>query len=253
MDVKGHAAIVTGGGSGMGAETARHLAAAGAKVALFDVNMDGARAVAKEIGGLAVECDVANNAAVESAFATAREAHGPSRVLMNCAGIGIGGLIVGREGPMPLEHFTKVININLVGSFNCMRLAANDMAQMEPLADDERGVIISTASVAAFEGQVGQCAYSASKGAIVALSMPAARELSRFGIRVMVIAPGYIDTPMMAGLPDKVRDSLLATTLFPKRLGEAAEYAKLAMHMIDNVLLNGEVVRLDGGIRMPPR
>lgn len=253
MDVQGHAAIVTGGGSGLGAETARFLAKAGAKVTVFDINMDGAKAVAEEIGGTAVECDVSKGESVEAAFAAAREAHGPARVLINCAGIGVGGLIVGREGPMPLEHYTKVIEINLIGSFNCLRLAANDMATLDPLTDDERGVIISTASVAAFEGQIGQAAYSSSKGAIVALTMPAARELARYGVRVLAIAPGYIDTPLMKSLPDKVRDGLRAGTLFPRRFGEADEYAKLVMHMVDNVMLNGECVRLDGGVRMTPK
>ncbi len=253
MDVKGHAAIVTGGGSGLGAETARHLAKAGAKVAVFDINMDGATAVAEEIGGVAVECDVANAGAVEAAFAAAREANGPARVLINCAGIGVGGRIVGRDGPMPLDHYTRVININLVGTFDCMRHAANDMATLDPMADDERGVIISTASVAAYEGQIGQAAYSSSKGAIVALTLPAARELARYGVRVLAIAPGYIDTPLMKSLPDKVRDGLREGTLFPRRFGEADEYASLVMHMVGNVMLNGECVRLDGGVRMTPR
>ena len=253
MKVQGHAAIVTGGGSGLGAETARHLAKAGAKVAVFDINMDGAKAVAEEIGGVAVECDVANAGSVEAAFATAREANGPARVLINCAGIGVGGRIVGRDGPMPLDHYTRVININLVGSFDCMRHAANDMATLDPMADDERGVIISTASVAAYEGQIGQAAYSSSKGAIVALTLPAARELARYGVRVLAIAPGYIDTPLMKSLPDKVRDGLREGTLFPRRFGEANEYASLVMHMVGNVMLNGECVRLDGGVRMTPR
>lgn len=253
MDVKGHAAVVTGGGSGMGAVTARHLATAGAKVAVFDVNMDGAGAVAKEIGGIAVECNVADAASAEAAFATAREAHGPARVLINCAGVGAGGLIVGKEGPMELETFTRVININLNGTFNCMRLAAADMKDMDPLDEDERGVIISTASVAATEGQIGQAAYAASKGGIVALMSPAARELARWGIRVLTIAPGFIDTPMMAGLPEKVHAALLETMLFPKRLGRPDEFARLILHIIGNVILNNEIIRLDGGVRMPPR
>ncbi len=253
MDIQGHAAIVTGGGSGLGAETARFLAKAGAKVAVFDINVDGAKAVAEEIGGTAVECDVSKGESVEAAFATARDAQGPARVLINCAGIGVGGRIVGREGPMPLEHYTKVIEINLIGTFNCLRLAANDMATLDPLADDERGVIISTASVAAYEGQIGQAAYSSSKGAIVALTLPAARELARYGVRVLAIAPGYIDTPLMKSLPDKVRDGLREGTLFPRRFGEADEFAKLVLHMVDNIMLNGECVRLDGGVRMTPK
>ncbi len=253
MDVKGHAAVVTGGGSGMGAETARHLAAAGAKVAVFDVNMEGANEVAGEIGGLAVECNVTDGPSAEAAFAAAREAHGAARVLVNCAGIGAGGLIVGKEGPMAFEAFTRVIEVNLNGTFNCLRLAAADMAELDPLDGDERGFIVSTASVAAFEGQIGQAAYAASKGGIIALMSPAARELARYGIRVLTIAPGFIDTPMMAGLPEKVHDSLMNTLLYPKRLGQPAEFARLVMHMIENVILNNDVVRLDGGVRMPPR
>ena len=253
MDVKGHAAVVTGGGSGMGAETARHLAAAGAKVAVFDVNMDGAGAVAKEIGGIAVECNVADGASAEAAFATAREANGAARVLINCAGVGAGGLIVGKDGPMALETFTRVIDINLNGTFNCMRLAAADMIELDPLDEDERGIIVSTASVAAMEGQIGQAAYSASKGGIAALMSPAAREFARHGIRVLTIAPGFIDTPMMAGLPEKVHDALMQTLLYPKRLGRPDEFARLILHIIGNVILNNDLIRLDGGIRMPPR
>lgn len=253
MDVRGQAAIVTGGASGLGAETARALAKAGAKVAVFDINLEGALKMAKEIGGMAADCNVTDPASAEAAMAKAREAHGPARVLVNCAGVGTAKRIVGREAPMPLEDFTRVININLVGTFNMMRLAAFDMAKLPPLADDERGVIISSASVAAYEGQIGQAAYSASKGGIVALTLPAARELAQFGIRVLAIAPGVFLTPLMDGLPPDAQKSLAASIPFPKRLGRADEYAALAMHMISNVHLNGECVRIDGALRLAPR
>jgi NAD(P)-dependent dehydrogenase (short-subunit alcohol dehydrogenase family) len=253
MDAKGHAALVTGGGSGLGAATARRLAKAGAKVAVLDINLDGAKAVAAEIGGLAVACDVADAASAEAAVATARQAHGPARVLINCAGIGPAARIVGRDGAMPLQVFSRVNNINLIGSFNLMRLAATDMSKLEPLADGERGLIVSTASVAAYDGQIGQAAYAASKGGIVALTLPAARELARFGIRVNVIAPGIFATPLLLGMPQPVQDSLAASIPFPSRFGTGDEYAKLVMHMLENVMLNGEVIRLDGAIRMPPK
>jgi NAD(P)-dependent dehydrogenase (short-subunit alcohol dehydrogenase family) len=253
MDVRGQAAIVTGGASGLGAETARTLAKAGAKVAVFDVNLEGALKMAKEIGGVAADCNVTDPASAEAAMAKARAAHGPARVLVNCAGIGTAKRIVGREAPMALEDFTRVINVNLVGTFNMMRLAAFDMAKLPPLADDERGVIISSASVAAYEGQIGQAAYSASKGGIVALTLPAARELAQFGIRVLAIAPGVFLTPLMDGLPPDAQKSLAASIPFPKRLGRPDEYAALVMHMISNVHLNGEVVRIDGALRLAPR
>jgi NAD(P)-dependent dehydrogenase (short-subunit alcohol dehydrogenase family) len=253
MQVKGHAALITGGGSGLGAATARALAAAGAKVAILDVNMDNAKKVAKETGGIAVKCDVADAASAEGAVAEARAKNGPARILINCAGIGPAARIVGKDGPMPLAEFAKVININLIGSFNMMRLAGADAQKLEALADGERGVIISTASVAAFEGQIGQAAYAASKGGVVALTMPAAREFARFGIRVMAIAPGLFGTPMLLGMPQNVQDSLAASVPFPTRFGTPEEYAKLAMHIIDNAMLNGEVIRLDGAIRMQPK
>jgi NAD(P)-dependent dehydrogenase (short-subunit alcohol dehydrogenase family) len=254
MDVKGHAAVVTGGGSGLGAETARHLARAGAKVAIFDVNKDGAQAVANEIGGIAIACDVADAASAEAAFAEAAAKHGAARVLINCAGIGPAALIVNREKkPMPLADFSKVISINLIGSFNCLRLAAAGMTSLDPLDEGERGIIISTASVAAFEGQIGQVAYAASKGGVVGMMLPAARELARHGIRVMTIAPGYIATPLLLNMPDNVKESLIATQLFPKRFGQPSEYARLCLDIIGNVMLNGDVIRLDAGARMPPR
>jgi NAD(P)-dependent dehydrogenase (short-subunit alcohol dehydrogenase family) len=253
MQVKGHAAIVTGGGSGLGAGTAKALAAAGAKVAVLDVNMDGAEKVAQEIGGIAVKCDVASAEDGEKAVAAARAKHGAARILINCAGIAPAARIVGREGPLALADFARVINVNLIGSFNMMRLAAADMGKLEPLADGERGVIVSTASVAAFEGQIGQAAYAASKGGVAALTIPAAREFARTGIRVMTIAPGIFGTPMLLGMPQAVQDSLAASVPFPSRLGTPEEYAKLVLHILDNVMLNGEVIRLDGAIRMAPK
>ncbi|WP_339855694.1 SDR family NAD(P)-dependent oxidoreductase [uncultured Nisaea sp.] len=253
MQVQGQAAIVTGGGSGLGAGTARVLAAAGAKVALFDVNEEGAQKVAAEIGGIAVPCDVSDAASAEAAIATAREAHGPARILVNCAGIAPAERIVSRNGPMPLDNFRKVIEVNLIGTFNMMRLAAADMQGMDPLEDGERGIVISTASVAAFEGQIGQSAYAASKGGVHALTIVGAREFAKVGIRFNTIAPGLFGTPMLLGMPQDVQDSLAATVPYPSRFGTPEEYAKLAMAMIDNVMLNGETVRLDGAIRMQPR
>ena len=253
MQIKNHAAIVTGGGSGLGAATARALAEAGAKVALLDINEQAAGAVAAEIGGLAVACNVADAASAERAVGAARAAHGAARILINCAGIGPAARIVGRDGPMALDAFRQVIEINLVGTFNLMRLAAADMVALEPLADGERGVIVSTASVAAFEGQIGQAAYSSSKGGVAALTLPAAREFAQFGVRVLAIAPGIFGTPMLRALPQEAQDSLGASVPFPKRLGEPREFAALVLHCIHNGYLNGEVIRLDGALRMAPR
>lgn len=253
MKIEGQAAIVTGAASGLGAATAQALAAAGARVALFDLKTEAVAALAERIGGVAVPCDVADAASAEAAFARARAAHGPARILVNCAGIVAGARIVGREGPMALEDFARVINVNLVGSFNMLRLAAADMTGLEALADNERGVIINTASIAAFEGQIGQAAYAASKGGVASLTLPAARELARHGIRVLAIAPGLFSTPMLAGLPQEVQDSLGGKTPFPPRLGRPEEYAALALHMIGNVMMNGAVVRLDGAIRLEPK
>jgi NAD(P)-dependent dehydrogenase (short-subunit alcohol dehydrogenase family) len=253
MQLKGEAALVTGGGSGLGAATARALAKSGAKVAVLDINEANAQKIAGEIGGLAVVCDVADAKSGEAAVAKARAAHGPARVLINCAGIGIGQRIVGREGPHPLDQFSRVININLVGSFNLMRLAAVDMQKLDPLSDGERGIIISTASVAAFEGQIGQAAYSASKGGIVALTMPAAREFAASGIRVNTIAPGLFATPLMASLPPQVQESLGKSVPFPQRLGKPEEYAELVLAIIANPMINGETIRLDGALRMQPK
>jgi len=253
MRVDGHAALVTGGGSGLGAATARALAKAGAKVAILDINEGAAQAVAAELGGIALRCDVADAASAEGAVAAAGAAHGAARILVNCAGIATAQRIVGRDGPLPLADFKRVIDINLVGSFNLMRLAAAGMLPLAALEDGERGVILSTASVAAFEGQIGQAAYAASKGGVASLTLPAAREFARSGIRVVAIAPGLFQTPMMAGLPQAAQDSLAASVPFPPRLGRPEEYARLAMEIIGNPMINGATIRLDGALRMAPR
>lgn len=250
MDVKGHAALVSGGASGLGKAIATALIEAGAKVALLDVNEDRTAETAAEIGAFAAPCDVTDADSTEAAVAKAREANGPARVLVNCAGVGPAKRIVGRDGPMPLEWFANVININLIGSFNVMRLAAADMSALDALADGERGIIINTASVAATEGQIGQAAYSASKGGVAAMTLPAARELARAGVRVNTISPGLFATPMMFALPEDVQEALGKSVPFPPRLGTAEEFAALAMHLISNVMINGEVVRLDGALRM---
>ncbi len=250
MKLSGHGAIVTGGGSGLGAETGRALAAAGAKVALLDVKAEAAEAVAAEIGGLGLACDVASAEAAEAAVARARQAHGPARVLVNCAGIAPAKRIVGRNGPMALADFEQVIRVNLIGSFNLLRLAAADMAEVDPLEDGERGVIISTSSIAAGEGQLGQAAYAASKAGIVGMMMPAAREFARVGIRVLTIAPGLIATPLLLGMPREVQDKLAAQVPFPKRFGKPSEFAGLVMHILGNPMLNADVIRLDGALRM---
>jgi NAD(P)-dependent dehydrogenase (short-subunit alcohol dehydrogenase family) len=253
MEIKGYSAIVTGGASGLGAATARALAGAGAKVAIFDVNEKAASEVAIDINGIAVKCDVADSASGEAAVKKAASDHGPARILVNCAGVGPAKRIVGRDGPMPLADYERVIKINLIGTFNIMRLVAANMQPLEAFADGERGVIVSTASVAAFEGQVGQAAYASSKGGIAALTLPAAREFAQFGIRVLAIAPGIFGTPMLRALPQEAQDSLGASVPFPKRLGSPSEFAALVMHCIRNTYLNGEVIRLDGALRMAPR
>jgi NAD(P)-dependent dehydrogenase (short-subunit alcohol dehydrogenase family) len=253
MDIAGHAAVVTGGASGLGAATARMLAEAGAKVAIFDVNHKAAAEVAIDINGIAVTCDVTDSAATEKAFAKAAADHGTARILINCAGVGPAKRIVGREGPMPLDDFARVVSINLVGTFNAMRLAAAAMQSVSPMQDGERGIIICTASVAAYDGQIGQAAYAASKGGVVGLVLPAAREFAQFGIRVNAIAPGIFSTPMLHALPEAAQQSLAAAVPFPKLLGQPPQYAALVRHMIENRYLNGEVVRLDGALRMAPR
>ena len=250
MDISGHGAIVTGGGSGLGAETARHLAKAGAKVCVLDLDGDKAAAVAAETGGLGIACDVASAEAAEAAVAQAREAHGPARVLVNCAGIAPAKRIVGRGGPMPLDDFDRVIRVNLIGSFNLLRLAAADMAAAEPLDDGERGVIISTSSIAAGEGQLGQAAYAASKAGIVGMMLPAAREFAKAGVRVLTIAPGLIATPLLLNMPQEVQDNLAGQVPFPHRFGKVEEFAALAMHIVANTMLNAGTIRLDGAMRM---
>ena len=253
MKISGHGVIVTGGGSGLGAATAETLAAQGAKVTIVDLNAEAAKAVATRIGGLALPGDVTDEAAMVAVFESARQSHGPCRVLVNCAGIGVAKRVVGRDGPMPLAEFEKVIRINLVGSFNMMRLAGAQMSLAEPLDTGERGVIISTSSVAAFEGQIGQAAYSASKGGIASLTLPVAREFASFGIRVLAIAPGLFLTPLLNSLPPEVQQTLGASIPVPRRLGAPEEFAGLVAHMVENTFLNGEIVRLDGALRLPPK
>ncbi len=253
MDIKGVAALVTGAASGLGAATAAALAKAGAKVALLDVNEEGAVASAQRVGGVGLRCDVTDDASADAAVKAAARAHGPARILVNCAGIGPAKRMVGREGPMPLADFSRVVEINLIGTFNMMRLAASAMSALDPLDGGERGVIVSTASIAAFEGQIGQTAYAASKGGVAALTLPAARELSQFGIRVMAIAPGIFGTPMLKALPQAAQDSLGASVPYPARLGDPAEFAELVLTIAQNRYLNGEVIRIDGALRMAPR
>jgi NAD(P)-dependent dehydrogenase (short-subunit alcohol dehydrogenase family) len=253
VQIDGMAAIVTGGASGLGGATAMALAEAGAKVAILDVNAAAAEQAASRIGGLGLACDVRDGPAMEAALAAASKAHGAARILVNCAGIGTPGRAVGRDGPLALEKFESVIAVNLTGTFNAARLAAFGMQSLDPLAEGERGVIINTASVAAYEGQVGQPAYAASKGGIVALTLPLAREFAQFGIRVMTIAPGIFETPMLAGLPEEVRETLAADVPFPRRLGQPEDYARLALHIVESPMMNGETIRLDGAIRLKPR
>jgi NAD(P)-dependent dehydrogenase (short-subunit alcohol dehydrogenase family) len=254
MEIAGMAALVSGGASGLGRATAAALAGAGAKVTLLAINAAAAEATAGELGALGLGCDVTDAGATEAAVAAARDKHGPARIVVNCAGIGRAGRIVDRDGkPMPLEQFRQVVEVNLIGSFNLLRVAAADMIGLDPLADGERGVIMMTASIAAYDGQIGQAAYSASKGGIVGLTLPAARELARYGIRVVAIAPGVFATPMLAGLPEAAQTSLAANVPFPQRLGSPDEYAALALHICANRMLNGEVIRLDGALRMSPR
>lgn len=253
MNVEGQIAIVTGAGSGLGEATARALAAKGARVAIFDVGMERAQAVAADIGGIAVKCDVSDADSGVAAMAEVQQKLGAARILVNCAGIAIGVKTIGKEGPHPLDQYRRVIEINLVGTFNMIRLFADAAAKLEPLHGGERGVIVNTASVAAYDGQVGQAAYSASKGGVVGMTLPVARDLARSGIRVCTIAPGIFRTPMMAAMPQDVQDSLGAAVPFPSRLGEPSEYAALALHIVGNQMLNGETIRLDGAIRMAPK
>lgn len=250
MKISGIAAVVTGGASGLGAATARLLAANGAKVALLDMNAASCEAVAKEIGGIALACDVTDAASAEAALKDAKAKHGAARLVVNCAGIAPAAKVVGRKGPHDLDLFRKVIEVNLIGTFNILRLAAADMFDLPPLDDNERGLIINTASIAGYEGQIGQAAYSASKGGVIGLTLPAARELAATGIRIVTIAPGLVETPMFNNLAPQAVEALVASTVFPQRLGKPDEYAKLVLHIADNVLLNGGTIRMDGAIRL---
>ena len=254
MNLENVAMVVTGGASGMGAATASTLSNRGARVALFDLNGEAVKEVAAKIGGLGLEVDVSDEASVQQALDTVERDLGIPRVVVSCAGVAPASRIVGREAPHALELFQRVINVNLVGTFNVLRLAAAKMTALEPTSKSgQRGVIINTASVAAFEGQIGQAAYASSKGGVVALTLPAARELARFGIRVMTIAPGLIGTPMLLNMPDDVQASLATQVPFPQRFGEPEEFAELVSHIIDNEMLNGDVIRLDGAIRLAPK
>ena len=255
MQIADQTFLVTGGGSGLGAACVQALNRAGGRVVIADVNATTGEALAEELGERVrfVRTDVTDPASVEGAIQTALTEFGGLQGVVNCAGIAIAEKVVGKEGPHPLDSFARVVTVNLIGTFNVIRLAGAAMAQGTPTASGERGVIVNTASVAAFEGQIGQAAYSASKGGVVALTLPVAREFARYGIRVMTIAPGIFDTPMLAGLPEAARESLGQQVPFPSRLGQPAEYAALVQHIIENEMLNGEVIRLDGAIRMAPK
>lgn len=255
MKIENSIFVVTGGGSGLGAATARMLVEGGARVVLADVNRDAGEALAADLGEAAafVATDVTDESSAAAAIDRAVSGFGGLQGLVNCAGIAPAEKVVGREAPHRLDSFSRVIGVNLIGSFNMMRLAADAMAKAQPDVEGERGVIVSTASVAAFDGQIGQAAYAASKAGIVGLTLPVARELSRFGIRVMTIAPGIMETPMLMGMPQEVQDSLGKMVPFPSRLGRPAEFAALVRHIIENGYLNGEVIRLDGAIRMAPK
>ncbi len=254
MEIKNNVFVVTGGASGLGGATSRLLAQAGGKVVIADVQADKGEALARELGAGVryIKCDVASEADAAATVAAAVE-FGPLRGLVNCAGIAIGEKTIGKEGPHALASFARVVNINLIGSFNMIRVAADAMSKLEPTADGERGVLVNTASVAAFDGQIGQVAYSASKGGIVGMTLPIARDLSRNGIRCVTIAPGLFETPMLLGMPKEVQDSLGKQAPFPSRLGKPAEYANLVAAILGNVMLNGETIRLDGAIRLQPK
>ena len=254
MQIQNNVFIVTGGASGLGGGTSRLLAAGGGKVVIADVQADKGEALARELGASArfVKCDVTSEADAQAVVDAAGQM-GTLRGLVNCAGIAIGEKTVGKEGPHSLASFTRVVTINLIGTFNMIRVAATAMSKLEPTADGERGVLINTASVAAFDGQIGQAAYSASKGGVVGMTLPIARDLSRSGIRCCTIAPGLFGTPMLLGMPQEVQDSLGKQVPFPSRLGKPEEYAALARHIIENVMLNGETIRLDGAIRLQPK
>jgi NAD(P)-dependent dehydrogenase (short-subunit alcohol dehydrogenase family) len=253
MLIKNSVFLITGGASGLGAATARMAAENGGKVVIADLQVEAGEKLAKELGGRFAKCDVTSEADGKAAVAAAVQAFGGVQVLVNCAGIGTAERTLGKDGPHNLAHFTRVITINLIGSFNMIRLTADAMAKAGPNAAGERGVIINTASVAAYDGQIGQAAYSASKGGIVGMTLPIARDLSRNGIRVCTIAPGIFETPMLLGMPKDVQDALGKMVPFPPRLGKPVEYAQLARAIIENEMMNGETIRLDGAIRMAPK
>jgi NAD(P)-dependent dehydrogenase (short-subunit alcohol dehydrogenase family) len=253
MRIDKAAAIVTGGGSGLGAATARALAARGARVACLDVNREGAEKVAAEIGGIGLKGDVTSEAAAQAAIEAAEGKHGPARILINCAGIGTAARTISKKGPFPLEVFQRVVNVNLIGTFNMIRLVAARLWEVEVEEEEERGAFVNTASVAAYEGQIGQAAYSASKGGIVGMTLPIARDLAQYRIRVNTIAPGLFLTPLLESLPPEAQESLGKQVPFPSRLGDPTEFAALAVHIVENPMLNGETIRLDGAIRMQPR
>jgi NAD(P)-dependent dehydrogenase (short-subunit alcohol dehydrogenase family) len=255
MQLENKGILVTGGASGLGAACVKLLTQAGAKATIVDLNPETGAALAEELGSAAqfVKTDVTNEADVQAAIKAAIDKFGALHVVINCAGIGVAEKVLGKNGPGSLASFSKVIQVNLIGTYNVMHLAAAAMAENQPDAEGERGVIINTASVAAFDGQIGQAAYSASKGGIVSMTLPIARELARYGIRVMAIAPGIFDTPLLQNLPESARISLGQQIPFPPRLGRPAEYAALAKHIVENTMLNGEVIRLDGGLRMAAR
>lgn len=253
MNVESHAAIVTGGASGLGAGCVRTLSENGAKVCIFDLNEDRGRETAKEFGAVFCKVDVSDEASVSNGLDYAASQHGEARMFVNCAGIAFAQKTTSKGRPHQLDEFDKVIRINLIGTFNCIRLAATKMAELPPLDDGERGIIVNTASVAAFDGQIGQAAYSASKGGIVGMTLPIARDLARDGIRVVTIAPGIFKTPLMDSLPEEVQESLAAAIPFPSRLGTPADFAALVQHVCENTYINAETIRLDGAIRMAPR
>lgn len=253
MQIDGQTAIVTGGASGLGFATAQALVARGARVAIFDVNASAVESASQELGTTGHPCDVTDPRAVEAALAAVTDTIGAPRICISCAGIGPARRILGRDGPMSLDEFARVVQINLIGTFNMMRLAAAQMTALPPLSTQERGVFINTASIAAYDGQIGQSAYAASKGGVASMTLPAAREFARHAIRVLAIAPGIFLTPMLRALPESVQQSLAQAIPFPQRLGDPAEFAALAVHMIENAMLNGEVVRLDGAIRLAPQ
>ena len=253
MEISKNTFLVSGGASGLGGATSTLLAKCGANVVIADINKEKGESLANDIGARFVECNVTDEESVKNAIAAAISAFGTLRGAVNCAGIGVAEKTVGKDGPHALASFKRVIEVNLIGTFNVIRLAAAQMASQEASNTGERGVVINTASIAAFDGQIGQAAYSASKGGIVGMTLPIARDLSRHGIRVVTIAPGLFDTPLLAGLPEENRKALGAVIPFPPRLGNPAEYAALAKHIIENEMLNGEVIRLDGALRMPPK